>query len=84
MLRVEYEKWGQTVEDLRRLSFRASHERTRERFLALYEITQGSNATKVAEKSGREDETVQAWVKRYNSDGPDAIAYQHTGGRSPL
>lgn len=84
MLRVDHEKWNQSPEDLRRLSFTAPHERSRERFLALYEITQGSNATKIAAKSDRQDETVQAWVKRYNAEGPDAVHYQHTGGRSPL
>ena len=84
MLRVDFEKWDQTISDLRRLSVNSSHPRTRERFLALYEIAQGSNATKVAKASERDDETVQTWVKRYNSDGPDAVAYRHTGGRSPL
>lgn len=84
MLRVDHEKWDQSTADLRRLSVDSPHKRTRERFLALYEIAQGSNATKVAASSGRQDETVQEWVKRYNRDGPDAIVYRHTGGRSPL
>ena len=39
MLRVEYAQWGQTPADLRELAMSASHPRTRERFLALYEIT---------------------------------------------
>ncbi|HZF97279.1 MAG TPA: hypothetical protein VEY92_03360, partial [Pseudoxanthomonas sp.] len=39
MLRVEYARWDQTPADLRELSMSASHPRTRERFLALYEIT---------------------------------------------
>ena len=38
MLRVEYARWGQTPADLRELAMSASHPRTRERFLALYEI----------------------------------------------
>jgi predicted aminopeptidase len=42
MLRVEYARWGQTPADLRELAMSASHLRTRERFLALYEITQES------------------------------------------
>lgn len=84
MLRVNHEKWGQTVEDLRYLSIHSEHKRTRERFLALYEVAEGSNATQVAAKSGRQDETVQGWVKRYNAEGPDSITYRHTGGRAPL
>ena len=45
MLRVEYARWDQRPADLRELSMSASHPRTRERFLALYEITQESCAT---------------------------------------
>ena len=51
MLRVEYARWGQTPADLRRLATSAPHPRTRERFLALYEITQESCATRIAEGS---------------------------------
>src|SRR4051812_30226115 len=39
MLRVDYDRWGQTPEDLRQLATSAAHQRTRERFLALYEVT---------------------------------------------
>src|SRR5919206_4236349 len=35
MLRVDYDRWGQTPEDLRQLATSAAHRRTRERFLAL-------------------------------------------------
>ena len=84
MLRVEHEKWGQSLGDLRRLALESPHKRSRERFMALYEVARGSNATQVAAATGRMDETVQAWVKRYNAEGPEAIYYRHTGGRSPL
>jgi hypothetical protein len=40
MLRVDHARWDQTPVDLRRLATSAPHPRTRERFLALYEITQ--------------------------------------------
>ena len=51
MLRVDYARWGQTPEDLRHLATSAAHRRTRERFLALYEVTQVSCATQVAARS---------------------------------
>src|SRR4029078_7674834 len=41
VLRVAYARWGQTPEDLRHLALSAPHTRTRERALALFEITQG-------------------------------------------
>lgn len=84
MLQIDHSRWGQSLSDLRRASLAAENERTRERFMALYEIARGSNATQLAEITGRNHQTIQAWVKRYNAGGPDAIVYRHTGGRSPL
>ena len=79
MLRVEYARWGQTPADLRELAMSASHPRTRERFLALYEITQESCATRVAERTHRHPQTVTEWLHLYNTRGPEALAYQRTG-----
>jgi transposase len=79
MLRVEYARWGQTPADLRELAMSASHLRTRERFLALYEITQESCATRVAERTRRHPQTVMEWLHLYNTRGPEALTYQRTG-----
>ena len=85
MLKVEMANWGQTVEDLRLASLNQTHPRSRERFQALYLIASGQfNATTCAAHIGRQDETVLGWAHRYNQHGPDALAYRHTGGRSPL
>lgn len=85
MLRPEYSKWNQEVEDLLRLSTESAHPRDRERYLALYMIgTCQSNATKWAKEIGRENRTVMGWVHLYNSHGPEGIAYRHSGGRSPF
>jgi len=84
MLRVDVERWSQTIEDLRDAACRAEHARTRERFLALYEIAQGSNATQVALLTGRCDESVMAWVHAYNACGPDALTFLRTGGHPPF
>src|SRR3954452_2913358 len=53
ILSVDYDRWGQTPEDLRQLATSAAHQRTRERFLALYEVTQASCATQVAARTRR-------------------------------
>ena len=81
MLRVDYARWGQTPEDLRRLATSAPHQRTRERFLALYEVTQASCATRVATRTRRHPQTVMEWLHRYNTRGPEALTYRRTGGR---
>src|SRR3954468_10210628 len=84
MLRVESARWGQTPADLRQLATSAPHPRTRERFLAFYEITQESCATRVAERTRRHPQTVMEWLHLYNTRGPEALVYQRTGGRPPL
>ena len=85
MIRVEMQKWGQSLDDLRRLALQAEHPRTRERFLALSLIADGThNATTWADQFGRQDETVLRWLHAYNSEGPEALTYRRTGGPAPL
>ena len=84
MLRVDHDRWGQTVADLRHLALSATHPRSRERFLALHEITQGSCATEVAERTGRRPQSVMSWLHAYNDHGPEALVYQRSGGRPPF
>jgi hypothetical protein len=84
MLRIDTARWGQTPEDLRRLATSAPHPRTRERFLALYEITQANCATQVAPRTHRHPQTVMGWVHLYNQCGPEALVYRRTGGRPPF
>ena len=84
MLRVDHARWGQIPEQLRQLATGAAHQRTRERFLALYEVTQAGCATQVAARTGRHPQTVMEWLHLYNEHGPEALAYQRTGGRPPF
>jgi hypothetical protein len=85
MLAVDHARWNQTPEDLRRLAMSAPHHRTRERFLALYDITQASRgATQVAMRTGRHPQTVMGWLHLYNAHGPDALVYRRSGGRPPF
>ena len=84
MLTVDYSRWGQDPDILRVLGLKAEHPRTRERFLALYEICGEKNASQVGRETGRNPQTVMAWGHRYNTVGPEALMYQHTGGRPPF
>jgi hypothetical protein len=81
---VQTERWGQMAEDLRVLALTSEHPRTRERFLALHDIAVGSNATQVAARVGRCDETILRWLHTYNEQGPDALSYRHSGGHPPF
>jgi transposase len=85
MLELDLAKWSQTPEDLRVEATTAAHPRTRERFLALYELTQvGRGASAVARNAGRHLQTLIRWVHRYNESGPQALVFAHTGGIPPF
>ena len=85
MIRPSTSKWQQTPDDLRRLATESSHGRTRERFMALYQIALGqTNATQWAQQIDRCDECVMGWVHGYNEHGPEAMTYRRTGGASPF
>lgn len=58
MLTLDLAKWQQTPEDLRQLSLISEHPRTRERFLALYELTQQQQgASLIARRTERHPQT---------------------------
>lgn len=84
MLKVKFELWNQSPEQLREDSLKAEHPRTRERLMAVYEISRGQSATQVARKTKRNPQTVMEWVHKYNQDGPETLKYQHSGGHPPL
>jgi Homeodomain-like domain len=85
LVRLDLQKWGQSLADLRRLALHAPHPRTRERFLALSLIADGThNATTWATRFGRQDDTVLCWVHRYNREGPEGLTYPRTGSRPPF
>ena len=85
MIRPDTSKWNQSSDDLRRLATESTHPRTRERFLALYQIaTQQTNATQWAAQIDRCDESVMGWIHTYNERGPEAMTYRRTGGSAPF
>ncbi len=65
------------------MSLTAAHPRTRERFMALYEICLGKSATRVGQDTQRNRQTIMNWVHRYNNNGPDALNFRRTGGHPP-
>lgn len=84
MSRVDHERWSQSQVDPRQLALGAGHARSRERFLALHDVTQGACATEVAERTGRHPQAVMGWLHSYNERGPAALLCQRTGGRPPF
>ena len=83
MLRVDYARWNQNQEILRKEAMIAQHPRTRERLMALYEISEGKSATRVGKQTRRNPQTVMSWVHRYNLGGLEALKYKRSGGKTP-
>jgi transposase len=85
MLKLDLAKWNQTPDDLREQAMNAPQARTRERFLALYELTQqGRGASAMARRVGRHLQTLIRWAHLYNEAGPHALVFEHTGGVPPF
>ena len=84
MLKVNCKQWKQTPQYLRKQALQAVHPRTRERYLALYEITQGKSAYQLSKEIGRRVHTLLGWIHNYNLRGDVALVYQQTGGHPPF
>jgi transposase len=85
MIRPDFAKWGEGPDDMRRLMIEAMHERSRERFQALYMIGTGqTTATQWAQMIGRNERTVMNWIHLYNRAGSAGLHYRHSGGRTPF
>jgi len=85
MVRPNFAKWEQSPQEILKLSLQAPHQRSRERFQALYMIGTGqTNATQWSQQIGRQDVTVLNWVQTYNAAGPAGLVYQRSGGRPPF
>jgi len=84
MIRPDFAKWNQSIEEIRHLSIEAAHARSRERFQALYIIgREEETASHWAQVIGRQKQTVLKWVHRYNDLGPSSVYYQASGGAQP-
>lgn len=84
MLKINTAKWQKTPESLRQSALLEEHPRTRERLMALYEITQGKSASLVARETGRNPQTLMEWVHKDNNLGLEALMFKRTGGHPPL
>jgi len=84
MLKLDLEKWSLSLDDLKKLALKPNHPRTCERLLALYQVAQGSCATRVGHQIKRDPQTVMQWVRLFNEKGPTSLFFAKTGGRPPL
>ncbi len=84
MLKVLHDKWNQSPECLYQSGLSEPHHRTRERFMALYQVCCEQSASQVAFSTKRATHTLWKWIKAYNEFGPKALQYKRTGGHPPF
>jgi hypothetical protein len=76
-------RWGLDVRQVRERMYRAPTARERERWHALWLFAQGWSAAKVAELLERDGHTIGHWLEAFRRDGPQALAFEQTGGPPP-
>ena len=76
-------RWGLDLGQVRERVYRAPTPRERERWHALWLVAQGWSANKAAALLEREAHTVGQWLAAFCADGPEALAFEQTGGSPP-
>ena len=76
-------RWQLDAHQVRDQLYRAPTPRERERWHALWLLSQGWSATMVAAALERDPHTIGAWLEAFGRDGPAALSFAHTGGPPP-
>jgi Homeodomain-like domain len=76
-------QWQLTPAQLRDRLYGAPTPRERERWHALWLLSQGWSAVAVARAFERDPHTIGAWLDDMRQHGPTALAFEHTGGPPP-
>lgn len=75
--------WGLEPAIARDQMYRAPTARERERWHAIWLLSQGWSQTRVARALGRDPHTVGDWVQSFRTQGPAGITFEQTGGSPP-
>jgi transposase len=77
------ERWKLDVRQVRERMYRAPTPRERERWHALWLLTWGWSAARVAEALERDPHTIGEWLAAFGRSGPAALTFEQTGGSPP-
>ena len=72
--------WKVGVKDVHRRAILAPTPRERERWHALWLLTQGWTASATAEAWARDPHTIGRWAAAFGEGGPRALIFEQTGG----
>ena len=77
-------QWQMDAKAIRDRIYRATTPRERERWHALWLLSLGWPAARVAEAMGRDAHTIGQWLERFRQSGPEAMAFEQSGGPPPF
>lgn len=72
--------WGLDEAIARERMYRAPTARERERWHAVWLVSQGWSAAKVARSLGRDPHTIGAWLEVVRQHGPTGLTCEQSGG----
>ena len=75
--------WGLDEAIARERMYRAPTARERERWHAVWLVSQGWSAARVARSLDRDPHTIGAWLDAFRQHGPAGLAFDQTGGSPP-
>ena len=78
-----FEDWSLDLKAVRERVYRAPTPRERERWHALWLLSQGWSVTQVADALERDAHTIGDWVEAFRQEGPAGLVFEQTGGPPP-
>ena len=76
-------RWEMSAKDVHRRMILAPTPRERERWHAVWLLTQGWTAAATAEALERDPHTIGRWASAFGEGGPAALMFEQTGGSPP-
>ena len=76
-------QWHLDVGQVREQVYRAATPRERERWHALWLLTQGWSQARVADALQRDAHTIGDWLEGFRQSGPTGLVFEQTGGSPP-
>lgn len=75
--------WGLDEAIARDQMYRAATARERERWHAIWLVSQGWSAARVSRALGRDPHTIGTWLDSFRTHGPAGIVFEQSGGSPP-
>jgi transposase len=82
-IKTVLEKWQLDVQMVRKQVYAAETSRERERWHAVWLMTQGWTETQVSKALERDAHTIGEWLESLDEKGPMGLTFEQSGGPPP-